>query len=151
MLAAVLLLGGLAACSPEPLPVLGLAVVEDRPVVVLVPCNGYSEVSVYPRDGDSTGPNLQWRADASSVTEVTELVLLAEPPPGWQGAAAAGALRPQVQYNLSGASGSGARTVPFTLEDLQGLPAGRVLTADRNGAKEMDRAEFESQARKSCP
>lgn len=141
----------LTGCTPAREPILGLSVVDGRSFAVLYPCAPDASLSLYPGEGESADPALQWSVSTSSAAGPIEVELLAAAPPGWEGGPSLAVPRPGVRYHLAGSSGVEARIVRFTTADLERIGAGQVLVPGREGTSLLGRAEFEEQARDACP
>ncbi|MFI6261879.1 hypothetical protein [Micromonospora sp. NPDC051006] len=164
------LLGLLAACTPPDEPVVALAVLDGRPIGVLVPCDGsFSQMSVYETSEDHTTDRslTSWRIIGQSTTEVVEVPLLGQPPEGWETAGTREAsppasgtaarreplteLKPDATYSLSGSSGRDAIPVDFSTADFARIGPDQMLApVDHDTTKVVSRDAFVRVARKSC-
>ena len=153
VLALVLVLG-LAGCTPAPHGGVALHRLPDGTVELLFrPCPGKRVWNVIVRQVNTGADRFAWHIDGVTSSPDIRSVRVFSAPDGWTVAENnLTALEPGVSYVVTATMGSVIQSeVGFTVEDLDGLAAGKVLgRGDTNKPAQLTMDEFATVAAKDC-
>jgi hypothetical protein len=154
LVAALVLVLGLAGCTPAPEGGVALRRGADGGVELLFrPCPGERVWSVIVRQENTGANRYAWHIDGGPSSPEIGSVRVFETPDGWTTAESnLTALEPGVSYVVTAFLGSVISSeVGFTVADLDGLSAGKVLgKGDTNKPAQLTMDEFAKVAAKDC-
>jgi hypothetical protein len=152
---ALALVLGLAGCTPAPHGGMALRHAADGAVELLLrPCPGKRAWTVIVRQEGTGADRYAWHITGDSASPPIDSVRMFEAPEGWTtDESNLTALEPGVSYVVTAFLGAViASDVMFTVADLDGLPAGKVLgRGDTNKPAQLTMDEFAKVAAKDCP
>jgi hypothetical protein len=155
LVAGLTLVLGLAGCTPAPEGKVALRSTGDGGVELLFrPCSGQRLWSVIVREQNTGADRYAWHIDAPSSAPEISSVRVFETPEGWTLAEDnLTGFEPGVSYVVTAYVGSViASEVGFTVADLDGLPAGKVLgRGETSKPAQLTMDEFAKVAAKDCP